>query len=400
MAKYLDTSQISSELMGLLKEAKEKIILVTYSLQVNIQIQERLKTKSKLGTLGEITLIFGNTKPKKSELQWMTEIDDLRVWQKKNLHAKCYINEKKAIICSMNLYDYSQRTNVEMGFLITKEEEPEAYAKMMEDINDLKINGDRVKPWLENDNITIKEPHVGTITTKQENKFLLSYNQQIKKQLLEHFRNDKSSLFKQNSHSILSDENIIEIVSKNSISKIHLKQILKSDKKVKQLGDEIIEELMEAKKFVVGKIIDTNYQKDEFSYDQVKMLRFDTNTSRWYDTKKELPKKNQIVAVRLNENWFNNYFLLKETNVKETESNETNTHSDYSYKSTKELSEITGFSSREINSMFMELDLMKKDGNDWFATSKGKKMGAIQKEGKYGKFLLWPEEIIDILELK
>ena len=47
MAKYLDTSQISSELMQLLKEAKEKIILVTFSLQVNKQIQERLKTKSK-----------------------------------------------------------------------------------------------------------------------------------------------------------------------------------------------------------------------------------------------------------------------------------------------------------------------------------------------------------------
>jgi hypothetical protein len=31
MAKYLDTSYITSELMELLKEAKEKIILVTFS---------------------------------------------------------------------------------------------------------------------------------------------------------------------------------------------------------------------------------------------------------------------------------------------------------------------------------------------------------------------------------
>ena len=82
MAKYLDTSHISSELMELLKEAKEKIILVTFSVQVNTQIQERLKTKSKIGTLSEITLIYGNTKPKKSELQWMSEIDDLKVWKK------------------------------------------------------------------------------------------------------------------------------------------------------------------------------------------------------------------------------------------------------------------------------------------------------------------------------
>ena len=202
MAKYLDTSHISSELMELLKEAKEKIILVTFSVQVNTQIQERLKTKSKIGTLSEITLIYGNTKPKKSELQWMSEIDDLKVWQKKNLHAKCYINEKKAIICSMNLYDYSQTTNVEMGFLITKEEDPEAYKKMMEDIDDLKINGDRVKPWLGEDNLKIEKQTKPEVIAANKKTLELTYNQQIKKQLLGSLRNDMSLHFKQNSNSI------------------------------------------------------------------------------------------------------------------------------------------------------------------------------------------------------
>ena len=46
ISKYPDTQSISSELMNLIKEAREKIILVTYSLQVKPQIQERLKTKS------------------------------------------------------------------------------------------------------------------------------------------------------------------------------------------------------------------------------------------------------------------------------------------------------------------------------------------------------------------
>ncbi len=32
-----------------------------------------------------------------------------------NLHAKCYLNEKAAIITSMNLYDFSQVNNNEMG---------------------------------------------------------------------------------------------------------------------------------------------------------------------------------------------------------------------------------------------------------------------------------------------
>lgn len=402
MAKYLDTSQISSELMQLLKEAKERIILVTYSLQVNTQIQERLKTKSKIGTLAEITLIYGNTKPKKAELEWMAEIDDLKVWQKKNLHAKCYINENKAIISSMNLYDYSQTTNVEMGFLITKEEDPEAYDKMMEDIADLRINGERVKPWLSEDIQVKPTVNIEEEQEKEKSPLLskLSYNQQIKKQLLEFLRNDLSSHFKQKAQSILSDDNILEIISKNNLTKSHLKQILKSDKKVKQIGDDILEELENVNEFVVGKIINTRYQSDEFSYDQINMTRLDNNKTSWYDTKKELPKKNKFVAVRLNKNWFNRYLELEESDIKETTIPEQpKVYSNSDLKATKELATITGLSSRDINSTLTTLGLMEKRGNDWYLTQKGNGYGGVQKEGQYGKFIVWPEQIIEKLEL-
>lgn len=402
MAKYLDTSQISSELMQLLKEAKERIILVTYSLQVNTQIQERLKTKSKIGTLAEITLIYGNTKPKKKELEWMSEIDDLKVWQKKNLHAKCYINEKKAIISSMNLYDYSQTTNVEMGFLITKEEDPEAYQKMMDDIDDLKINGDRLKPWIINEDKSDEGQAIELKKTIETPKTDLTYNQQIKKHLLESFRKDMSSEFRQKSETILSNNAILEIISKRNLTKYHLKQILNSDKKVKQLGDEIIYIVtsVDEDHNIIGKIEDTRYQNDDFSYDQIKLKRFDTMKSSWYDTKQELPKKGEVVAVRLNNNWFNDYLLLKETSNKEplpldNESNEVSNK----YCTTKELSSISGVNSRDINSTLVSFRLMYKKEQDWVPTKKGEKKGAIQKEGQYGKYIVWPENILKELDL-
>lgn len=402
MAKYLDTSQISSELMQLLKEAKERIILVTYSLQVNSQIQERLKTKSKIGTLAEITLIYGNTKPKQKELEWMSEIDDLKVWQKKNLHAKCYINENKAIISSMNLYDYSQTSNVEMGFLITKEENPEAYQKMMDDVDDLKINGDRLKPWIIED----KDVEGQNIKSKIEERNLartsLTYKQQIKKQHLEFFRNDMSHDYRQNEQSILSDTAILEIITKRSLTKVHLKQILNSDKKVKQFGNEIVDISMsvDADEYIIGRIEDTRYQNDDFSYDQIKMLRFDSNQSKWYDTKQELPRKGQIVAVKLNQNWFNDYLLLEET--EKTENTTVSLSKDTSsskFCTTKELAQISGLKSREINSALVSLKLMYKKDQDWLATKKGMEQGGKQKEGPYGKFVVWPEQILNELEL-
>ncbi|WP_150452318.1 phospholipase D-like domain-containing protein [Arenibacter lacus] len=408
MAKYLDTSHISSELMELLKEAKERIILVTYSLQVNTQIQERLKTKSKLGTLGEITLIYGNTKPKQSELAWMSDIDDLKVFQKKNLHAKCYINEKKAIICSMNLYEYSQTTNVEMGILITKEEDPEAYEKMMEDIYDLRINGERVKPWLETD-IDINNGKSNESVKIQENfqseinpniKSNLSYEQQIKKKLLQFFRHEMSTQLRRKSESILSDSAIDEIISVSYPTKAHLKKIFNSDKKVKQIGEELLYELELANDYVIGQVTDTRYQSDEFTYDQIKMKALDNGSEAWYDTKKELPKKGSFVGVRLNNNWFNSYLILEEsTAIINITNNPSRRFKNGELKLTKDLSSITGLSSRDINSTLVSFGLMEKKGNDWFATKKGEKLGAQVREGQYGKFVVWPEQILEEIQL-
>ncbi len=62
---------------------------------------------------------------------------------------------------------------------------------------------------------------------------------------------------------------------------------------------------------------------------------------------------------------------------------------------TKELSTEIGISSRKINSWFVDNKLMYKKDDDWFASKKGKEIGAIEKEGQYGKFVIWPEELIE-----
>jgi hypothetical protein len=51
----------------------------------------------------------------------------------KDLHAKCYLNEEEAIITSMNLYEASQK-NVEMGVLLTKKEDGEAYDNLWKEV--------------------------------------------------------------------------------------------------------------------------------------------------------------------------------------------------------------------------------------------------------------------------
>jgi hypothetical protein len=62
---------------------------------------------------------------------------------------------------------------------------------------------------------------------------------------------------------------------------------------------------------------------------------------------------------------------------------------------TKELSQLTGFSSRKTNSWFRDKKLMYKKEDDWITTKRGKEIGGIEKRGQYGQFVIWPQEIAE-----
>ena len=60
---------------------------------------------------------------------------------------------------------------------------------------------------------------------------------------------------------------------------------------------------------------------------------------------------------------------------------------------TKELSELTGISSRKVNSWLTDNKLMYKKDEDWITTKRGKELGGVEKSGQYGQFIIWPEDI-------
>ncbi len=301
MSKFLDTQSISSELLHLIKEAKEKVILVSPFLKVNIQIQERLRTQGNIENLKEITIIYGKSELKKTEISWMSNINNLELFEKKNLHAKCYINENKAIICSMNLYDFSQQNNIEMGILITKKDDPEAYKEMISEINNLKING-----VLHN----LTSNNKSTPLSIMNNKFIeLTLRQQLRKHFLKEYRQGKSKRTSLSTFRIFSNKQLDQIIK---LKKLHLKDLeeILTIEQFSQYGKEILDNLEYSNKYNIGKIIETKYRINESEYDLVKLFDIENNTENWYDTTYKLPKKNKIVAVKLHSNWFNDFLYL------------------------------------------------------------------------------------------
>lgn len=235
MAKFLDTQGVSYYLGKLIDNAEQRLYLISPYLQLNNQLKIALEDRAKFRI--DIIMIYGKVadlNPKDSE--WLENIDDIKLLFHQDLHAKCYINEKEAIVTSMNLYMYSQQNNVEMGIYVSKADDQELY-----------------------------------------------------------------------------------------------KQILNEADKIKRGS--------EHRTISVQKVSDKEFQK----------------------RKKEKPLK------------------------------ESNTNS--KLVTTKELSQLTGLSSRKVNSWLIDEKLMYKKDDDWVTTKRGKEIGGIEKSGQYGQFIIWPEEI-------
>lgn len=235
MAKFLDTQGVSYYLGKLIDNAEQRLYLISPYLQLNNQLKIALEDRAKFRI--DIIMIYGKVadlNPKDSE--WLENIDDIKLLFHQDLHTKCYINEKEAIVTSMNLYMYSQQNNVEMGIYVSKADDQELY-----------------------------------------------------------------------------------------------KQILNEADKIKRGS--------EHRTISVQKVSDKESQK----------------------RKKEKPLK------------------------------ESNTNS--KLVTTKELSQLTGLSSRKVNSWLIDEKLMYKKDDDWVTTKRGKEIGGIEKSGQYGQFIIWPEEI-------
>ena len=140
MAKYLRTSGISAGVEELIREARERLYIISPYLKLSDNIKELLNDKEREKV--EVRIIFGKQELNPTEMSYLQNLKYVRLYFSKNLHAKCYLNEKKMIISSMNLYEFSQQNNREMGILIerTDDGDRQVYEDAWKDIESILNN--------------------------------------------------------------------------------------------------------------------------------------------------------------------------------------------------------------------------------------------------------------------
>tara|TARA_B100000795_G_scaffold76298_1_gene54280 strand:- start:162 stop:884 length:723 start_codon:yes stop_codon:yes gene_type:complete len=235
MARFLNTRKAVSEIEDLIRDADQRLILISPYLKLSKDFKELLTYRNSKDKI--TTVIFGKQELNPNEMKFLQGLRFVILKYNQDLHAKCYLNDNKMIITSLNLYEFSMNNNKEMGVLI--------------DLND------------------------------------------------------------------------------------------ESDK---ELFDDAFKEI---------DFIDETSERFEFT---------------------SIPEEKKPVKVE------------SKVQTKKTSNSKLLT--------TKEISQITGLSSRKVNAWFVDNKLMYKKEDDWISTKKGKELGCSEKEGQYGKFVVWPEELI------
>ena len=132
MATFLTTKDIVGHLHRIIEQAAGELILISPYIKADDKTK-RLLENTKRGT--DIHVLYGKSQSERNLGNVKTSFDlpGITVSFLKDLHAKCYLNEKEALLTSMNLHESSITRNHEMAILVSKQDDAELYEAIYQD---------------------------------------------------------------------------------------------------------------------------------------------------------------------------------------------------------------------------------------------------------------------------
>ncbi len=126
MAKFVTTTGTTSAIEDIINTADSKVVLISPYIKIAGRLFQNLVAADQRGVRTKI--VYGKKRQLDPDVEkQLRQLKHVEVSFLDNLHAKCYFNDKSMVITSLNLYDFSEQNNREMGVLITKQDDTELF---------------------------------------------------------------------------------------------------------------------------------------------------------------------------------------------------------------------------------------------------------------------------------
>jgi phosphatidylserine/phosphatidylglycerophosphate/cardiolipin synthase-like enzyme len=169
VAEFLTTHGIAYHIEGVIRECKQRLILISPYIQLSDQLYQRLVEADRRGV--RTIVVHGKERLRPEVLRKLDDLANERVFYCENLHAKCYCNEDSLVISSMNLYEFSEKNNREMGIIIRRETDLELFRSAMKEVQSI-VTSSVPEQTVESEAIArgrrTKQDHVATKPTLKQ----------------------------------------------------------------------------------------------------------------------------------------------------------------------------------------------------------------------------------------
>ena len=122
MSEFLTGNNLNDSLGGIISSARRELVIVSPHIKIHNIYLDLLANRKDDPNL-KIIVIFRKGKRsdydniRDSDLKFLSEFRNVQISMNKNLHAKIYANDFSYLMTSMNMYEYSQKNNIEFGVL-------------------------------------------------------------------------------------------------------------------------------------------------------------------------------------------------------------------------------------------------------------------------------------------
>lgn len=135
MAEFLITRGVSHYIEDVIRDAKDWLFIICPYLKISDTLFDRLKDADRKNV--KTTLVFGGNGLGVYERRQLRQLKNLTVYFLKNLHAKYYFNEQNMVITSMNIYEYSEVNNREIGILVSKSSDTKLFVDALREASSI-----------------------------------------------------------------------------------------------------------------------------------------------------------------------------------------------------------------------------------------------------------------------
>jgi phosphatidylserine/phosphatidylglycerophosphate/cardiolipin synthase-like enzyme len=118
MAEFLTTHGTTARIEEVIARARERIVLISPYLRWSKILLERLVEADRRGV--RVVFVYGKERLQPSQRVSLEQLQHLSLYYCANLHAKCYFNEDLLVLASLNLHEFSEKNNREMGIAFSR----------------------------------------------------------------------------------------------------------------------------------------------------------------------------------------------------------------------------------------------------------------------------------------